>query len=118
MCAGPWLSEFTDLRDKINAFKLDIPTIRAVVAELDVRIPGTGRNYPVPKLSERAIARMERDAAVAGDANSESRHTMAASGHRGSCHDAQRRRLFFSFFHWGPCWPPSMQAATPVLRHL
>ena len=66
LCAGPWLQEFTDLRDKINAFKLDIETIRSVVAELDIRIPKTGRNHPIPKISERALARMEREAAMAG----------------------------------------------------
>ena len=65
-CTGPWLSEFTDLRDKINALKLDIPVIREVMTELDVRIPETGRSHPVPKISERALARMEREAALAG----------------------------------------------------
>jgi len=69
-CAGPWLQEFTDLRDKINTAKLEIEIIRSVVAELDVRIPKTGRNYPIPKLSERALARMEREAAMAGRSSS------------------------------------------------
>lgn len=63
---GPWLQEFTDLRDKINTAKLEIEIIRSVVAELDVRISKTGRNYPIPKVSERALARMEREAAMAG----------------------------------------------------
>lgn len=63
---GPWLQEFTDLRDKINIGKLDIATIREVVAELDVRIPQTGRNHPIAKISERAQARMTREAALAG----------------------------------------------------
>ena len=64
--AGPWLQEFTDLRDKINTLKLKFGMIREVIAELDVRIPQTGRNYPIPKISERALARMEREAALAG----------------------------------------------------
>lgn len=64
--AGPWLQEFTDLRDKINTLKLEFSMIREVIAELDVRIPQTGRNYPIPKISERALARMEREAALAG----------------------------------------------------
>ena len=51
LCAGPWLQEFTDLRGKINAFKLDIETIRSVEAELDIRISKTGRNHPIPKIS-------------------------------------------------------------------
>lgn len=65
-CAGAWLQEFTDLRDKINTLKLEFSMIREVIAELDVRIPQTGRDYPVPKISERALARMEREAALAG----------------------------------------------------
>lgn len=64
--AGPWLQEFTDLRDKINTLKLEFSMIREVIAELDVRIPQTGRSYPIPKISERALARMEREAALAG----------------------------------------------------
>ena len=68
-CAGPWLQEFTDLRDKINTAKLEIEIIRSIVAELDVRIPKTGRTHPIPKLSERALARMEREAAMAGRAS-------------------------------------------------
>ena len=64
--AGPWLQEFTDLRDKINTLKLEFSMIREVIAELDLRIPQTGRNYPIPKISERALARMEREAALAG----------------------------------------------------
>lgn len=63
---GPWLQEFTDLRDKINTLKLEFSMIREVIAELDLRIPQTGRNYPIPKISERALARMEREAALAG----------------------------------------------------
>ena len=54
------------MRDKINTAKLEIEIIRSVVAELDVRIPKTGRNYPIPKVSDRALARMEREAAMAG----------------------------------------------------
>lgn len=64
--AGPWLQEFTDLRDKINTLKLEFSMIQEVIAELDARIPQTGRNYPIPKISERALARMEREAALAG----------------------------------------------------
>lgn len=74
---GPWLSEFTDLRDKINALKLDIPVIREVIAELDVRIPETGRSHPVAKISERAIARMEREAALAGAVAEQNREDAA-----------------------------------------
>ncbi|KAL3146164.1 tRNA-dihydrouridine(16/17) synthase [NAD(P)(+)]-like protein [Trebouxia sp. C0010 RCD-2024] len=74
---GPWLQEFTDLRDKINTLKLEFSMIREVIAELDVRIPQTGRDYPIPKISERALARMEREAALAGAVAEQNRQDTA-----------------------------------------
>lgn len=41
--------------------------IKQVNEELDIRIAQTGRDHPIPKISERAIARMEREAALAGE---------------------------------------------------
>lgn len=67
MCAGPWLQEFTDLRDKLNTNKIGMEQIRQVNDELDIRIAETGRDHPIPKISERALARMEREAALAGN---------------------------------------------------
>lgn len=64
--AGPWLQEFTELRDKLNTTKLDVSAIRKINEELEAEIAKTGRDHPIPKVSARAIARMEREAALAG----------------------------------------------------
>ena len=64
--AGPWLQEFTDLRDGLNTNRVKMEDIRQINDELDVRIAETGRDHPIPKVSERALARMQREAALAG----------------------------------------------------
>ncbi|GAX81381.1 hypothetical protein CEUSTIGMA_g8812.t1 [Chlamydomonas eustigma] len=62
---GPWLSEHHDLRDKVNCGGLSLQgLIDEVVKVLDVRIKESGRTYPVPKLSERALKRLEKEAAI------------------------------------------------------
>lgn len=66
MCAGPWLQEFTDLRDRLNTSRVLMEDIKQVNNELDIRIAETGRDHPIPKVSERALARMAREAALAG----------------------------------------------------
>ena len=66
-CSGAWLSEFTDLRDRLNQQHktFGVADIREIARDVIFRIEGLGRDYPVPKLSERALARMEREAAMA-----------------------------------------------------
>ena len=64
--AGPWLQEFTDLRDRLNTNRVKMDDIKEINDELDVRIAGIGRDHPIPKVSERALARMQREAALAG----------------------------------------------------
>lgn len=39
--------------------------VRAIAEEVASRMDALGRDYPVPKLSERALARLEQEAAVA-----------------------------------------------------
>ena len=68
--AGPWLQEFTELRDRLNTNRIDIKAIRQINDELETEITKTGREHPVPKISARAIARMEREAALAGGPSS------------------------------------------------
>jgi hypothetical protein len=69
--AGPWLTEFTDLRDQINlgGAEWDTERLRQLIMEMLGRIEACGRTYPVPVLSARALARMEaeagREAAIA-----------------------------------------------------
>ena len=66
-CSGAWLSEFTDLRDRLNQQhkSFGVEDIREIAREVVCRIEGLDRDYPVPKLSERALARMEREATMA-----------------------------------------------------
>ena len=64
---GGWLSEHHDLREKVNSGGLSIQQmIDDVVGELERRQQEGGRVEPVPKLSERAAARLaiEREAAI------------------------------------------------------
>ena len=39
--------------------------VRAIAEEVVIRMDTLGRDYPIPKLSERALARLEQEAAVA-----------------------------------------------------
>lgn len=76
---GPWLSEFTDLRDELNntsrredsgaSSPITLDDVRAICVEAQTRIRSIhqecGRRMPVPKLSARAIQREEEAAAKA-----------------------------------------------------
>ena len=63
--AGHWLPEFTDLRDQMNrqVHGFSIQHMRRIALEARSRILASGRDYAIPKLSERALARMEAEAA-------------------------------------------------------
>lgn len=62
--AGPWLTEFTDLREDLNrSYNWSTDQLRALVHDAIGRIEATGRTHPVPALSARALARMEAEAA-------------------------------------------------------
>ena len=65
--AGHWLPEFTDLRDLMNkqAPGFSIQHMRSIALEAKERIEASGRDFAIPKLSERALARMEAEAARA-----------------------------------------------------
>ncbi|KAG1661006.1 hypothetical protein FOA52_007171 [Chlamydomonas sp. UWO 241] len=61
---GGWLSEFHDLRDLTNIGRLDIQgLLDKVVDELEVRVKALGRTHPVAVLTDRALARLEAEAA-------------------------------------------------------
>lgn len=65
---APWLAEFTDLRDALNAHGLTPANVAAVAGEAEARINAivaAGRTSPRPALSEKARARKEREEAVA-----------------------------------------------------
>lgn len=65
---APWLSEFIDLRDELNAQGLTPAKVAAVAAEAEKRIDAVvaaGRTEPRPALSDKARARKEKQEAVA-----------------------------------------------------
>jgi tRNA-dihydrouridine synthase 1 len=62
---GPWLAEFTDLRDALNQHDLGGADLDRIAAECVSRIRACGRSTPIPALSPRALARLAREEAVA-----------------------------------------------------
>lgn len=63
---GPWLQEHTDLRDSlVREHPLTTAFCRDLVHKLQAAVDAAGRDHPVPKLSERKLARLAREAAVA-----------------------------------------------------
>uniref|UniRef100_A0A061S1R0 tRNA-dihydrouridine(16/17) synthase [NAD(P)(+)] n=1 Tax=Tetraselmis sp. GSL018 TaxID=582737 RepID=A0A061S1R0_9CHLO len=77
---GNWLQEHTDLRDVVNNFReLTLERLRDVAEEMKSRILASGRDHPIPKLSERQIARMQREAAMAAAIEEQTREEEAVS---------------------------------------
>ncbi|KAI3428361.1 hypothetical protein D9Q98_006741 [Chlorella vulgaris] len=75
---GPWLTEFTDLRDQLNhSHDWDTEQLRAVVFELLGRIEACGRTQPQPALSARALARMQAEAGLQAAIEEQKREEMA-----------------------------------------
>ncbi|KAK9856452.1 hypothetical protein WJX84_005405 [Apatococcus fuscideae] len=58
---GDWLTEFTDLRDRMNDYGLDEARLKEIAEEMQQRINSLGRDHPVPKLSARQLARAEME---------------------------------------------------------
>jgi len=57
---GAWFKEHWDLRDRLNIDKsISMEKIREIAVELKQRIVACGRDHPVPRLTDRAIARRE-----------------------------------------------------------
>lgn len=76
--SGPWLTEFTDLRDQLNhSHDWDTEQLRAVVFELLGRIEACGRTQPQPALSARALARMQAEAGLQAAIEEQKREEMA-----------------------------------------
>ncbi|KAK9820363.1 hypothetical protein WJX72_009479 [[Myrmecia] bisecta] len=47
----------------MNNNLMTIPKLRSITHELAARVEANGRSHPIPKLSARAIARLEAEAA-------------------------------------------------------
>lgn len=56
------MQEHTDLRDTLNE-QLDVEKLRSLTKELQSRIENSGRSKPIPKLSDRALLRLEKEQA-------------------------------------------------------
>ncbi|KAL4427937.1 hypothetical protein ABPG75_002026 [Micractinium tetrahymenae] len=62
---GAWLTEFTDIRERLNKSHdgWDGEKLRQLTLEVLERIEASGRTHPVPAISARQLARMEAEAA-------------------------------------------------------
>jgi hypothetical protein len=64
---GPWFQEHTDIRDSFTRHQpFDILFCYQTIDQLESAARATGRDHPVPRISERKAARLARDAAIAG----------------------------------------------------
>ncbi|KAF8065442.1 HAP2 [Scenedesmus sp. PABB004] len=65
--AQGWLAEFTHIRDTLNreASTLGAAGVLKLVNELSALAAATGRQHPEPKISERKLKQMEKEAARA-----------------------------------------------------
>ena len=105
MHAGNWLSEHTDLRDDLNTGELSLDKLRGITHEMTKRVEICGRDCPIPKLSQRKLAALERDAAL------------RAAKHGQQIEEIALQQLDMKVWwvckaHWGrgqlTCLPPSM----------
>ena len=110
---GPWLAEFTDLRDWLNTTKYDQLTHENLVKwakELKGRVrlamKKEGRARPIPKKSERALAREAAEAAKAAAIAEQEREESAVAGAFPSRATSLSRAVFwFSVFPAFPAGP-------------
>lgn len=58
--AGDWLQEHTDLREELLK-EFNAADLRNLAIEMQRRIEASGRPVPQPKLSDRALQRLERE---------------------------------------------------------
>jgi tRNA-dihydrouridine synthase 1 len=86
---GGWLTEFTDLRDELNAPPHTLASARAVCAAAAARLAAIeaaeGRRAPVAKKSERALAREAAEAAKAEAVAEQERERAALAALGGGC---------------------------------
>ena len=64
---GPWLTEFIDLREELNrglpGVEVTTEGLRDLTLRVIKKIESTGRDYPIPQISAKKLARMEAEAA-------------------------------------------------------
>lgn len=78
---GGWLSEFTDLRERINKMYTEgeggVAQLEAIIAECRDRIKASGRHHPVPAKSERQLLREAQEAAKQASMEEQQREAAA-----------------------------------------
>lgn len=77
---GSWLSEFIDMREELRCSVRDIPALREFTGRLIKKIEATGRDHPIPAVSQRRLKAMEAEAAkqAAIQAQEEEEQALAA----------------------------------------
>ena len=93
---GGWLQEHTHIRDDLVTTRdLTVDACRRAVHNMQQAVDAVGRDHPVPKLSERKLARLAKEAAIAEAKAEQDRESAAlaaleqeASGKVGNKYDA------------------------------
>lgn len=77
---GCWFQEHTDIRDEFNRPpELSVPYCQKTIAKLEVAVAAVGREYPVPKISDRKLARLAREEAISGAKREQEREDIAVA---------------------------------------
>lgn len=64
---GGWFQEHTAIRDEFNRpSELSVAFCQIIVTKLAAAAQAVGREHPVPKISERKLARLAREEAISG----------------------------------------------------
>jgi tRNA-dihydrouridine synthase 1 len=82
---GPWLAEYIDLRERLNkGHDMDNAALREMTLEVMRRADASGRDHPVPALSERQLAAMEAEAGLAAAIEEQEREAKALGALEGA----------------------------------
>lgn len=84
---GPWLAEYTEVRDQINSQPMTAAEMCALLERLRDQVRESGREAPVPRISARKLAAMEKEAAMKAAIEEQEREAAALSALRdaGGC---------------------------------
>lgn len=85
---GCWLQEHTDIRHEFcNPSRKDftVPFCIGIVAKLEAAAQSVGRCYPVPKLSERQLARLAKEESIAAAKEEQQREEIGVAALDNGC---------------------------------
>jgi hypothetical protein len=86
---GGWLQEHTDIRDRfVKRSGLDMAFCRQIVQDLQVVVDRIDHDHPIPKVSDRKLARLAKQAAIAAAQDEQTRESagLSALENGTSCH--------------------------------